>query len=85
MQPEDIRKALLDGAIENRSVLEGTFISNSKRPIIPKKSSSNDRVKCKICGKMYTRSGLTGHRGSKYHQSFVDEKKKLVEEILNFI
>jgi hypothetical protein len=55
------------------------------RPQIPddKKAKPTDRIKCKICGKEYTRSHVTNHRKTQHHQTFAKVNKKLQELLID--
>ena len=48
-----------------------------------KKAMPNDRLKCKICGKMYNRSGSALHKKSQIHQTYDKLNVKLRDLLIN--
>lgn len=48
----------------------------------PEKHHS-DKIKCEYCGEIYTRSNITAHRKTKYHQAYVTMNDKIRKLLLN--
>ena len=46
------------------------------------KCHPKDRVKCQVCGKVYTRSGSAKHKKSQQHKIYEDINNKLLKAIL---
>lgn len=44
-----------------------------------KKAHWRDRIKCKICGKSYTRSGATNHKRTEFHRTYQTMSEKFME------
>lgn len=40
-------------------------------------SAADDRLKCDICDKLYTRSNMTHHKRTLYHRKIAELKNKL--------
>ena len=47
------------------------------------KAYPNDRVKCEVCSKYFTRSGRSSHNRTQYHQLHAKMNKKLRELLIN--
>jgi hypothetical protein len=54
------------------------------RPVknINEKAKPTDRIKCKICGRMFTRSGRSNHNKGRIHQEYLKFNKKITDLIL---
>jgi hypothetical protein len=79
---DDLRAKLLDGENENGSVTDEFIVTGKKKQMKRVNRKWSDRVICPICGKEYVYSQVSMHRGTRFHQRYVDYKKNLVNEIL---
>jgi len=43
-----------------------------------RKAQWSDKLKCEICGKMYTRSAKTSHNGSQFHKIYENANKRMI-------
>ena len=70
-----IQKAELEHYYEQESADE------EEEEILPPHHS--DKIKCEYCGELYTRSNVTAHRKTKYHQAYVAMNDKIRKLLLN--
>lgn len=64
----------------------GTALYNCKgrpRKCEDEKARPNDRIKCDICSKYFTRSGRSGHNRTQYHMIHSKINKKLRNLLIN--
>lgn len=93
MNYKKIQKELLSGkslplcsdeAIKYVKEPIGSAIIKSRgRPKLENPSHWSDRVKCKICGKEYTRSAITAHKKTQYHKIYKRMDKKFRKILLD--
>ncbi len=59
------------------------YRANVGRPLKEDHVHWTDRVKCNICGKIFTRSARANHNKTKYHQTYACIGEKLRKILIN--
>lgn len=62
-------------------IQKATFLKEGEKPLC--KPKYNDRIKCELCGKIYTRSNKRQHYASEYHQAHDRMNQQLRQFLFN--
>lgn len=83
----DSGKNIIEMSIGEMKMLQkpigkATYNSAKGRPRKQIKVNWNDKIKCSVCGELYTRSNSSRHKKTKIHQVYETLNKKLVKILL---
>jgi len=59
------------------------YRANVGRPRKEEHAQSTDRIKCNICGKIFTRSARANHNKTKYHQTYASVGEKMRKVLID--